>query len=373
MKLLPWPETTPGEFEGRTFEEALQLARQELGTEAVIRCWKVRRGGLFGFFAKETFVAGLNQPAGATARTKGARTARLRRGGQEKSTPEVSSPIFLYDLVEATKDEVTLGSDMALDRDFAKVLAQAEAVLISATQTDSVASAVPRSEQIPDEGERVKADLSKKPLSESQQLPDESDRVEGLRANLASLGVPSDYLPDESETLNALRRSLAKLPSAAPMSASSLIVVVGSRRDALAAAQQVAANLGLDASSLIVGEQTTSLRQRVMRRRSAKKTTVLVVEASLRSRDLAQVATWIDQLKPDYVLGAVPATAKRSDFEGWHAQIGRMDALALSRMTETMSLVELMGVLPIALLDGAPASTLRWVAALLNSMPEHEH
>jgi len=340
VKLLPWPEATSEEFEGRTYDEALQLARQELGTEVVIRCWRVRRGGVFGFFARESFVAGLTVP-------EGAEPLNLRRRRKEQSTPEVLS--HLDDLVEATTDEVTLGSDLALESDFSKVLAEAEAVLVDAVATERTPPPTPSVQPI---------DV---PVAE----------VEGLSASLAALGVPSDYLP-EAQTLDALVSSLATLPAAAPMAADSLVVVVGSRREALAAAGHVVANLDLTASDLIVGERTASLRARVLRRRSAKKMTVLVVEASLRSRDLDQVATWIDQLEPDYVLGAVPATSKRADFERWHGQLGRIDALALSRFTSTTSVGELMGTLPIALLDGAPASTLQWVALLLNSKLEGE-
>lgn len=350
MKLLPLPEPTSGEFEGRTLEEALQLAYQELGTEALLRCWKVRRGGIFGFFARESFVAGLTPPASATVRPKGGGSSRSRRGGQEHATPQ--APSHLYDLVEATRDEVTLGADLALESDFSKVLAQAEEALVSAA-----------------------ADRITPPLPSSEPVQDDRERIEGLRANLAGLGVPADYLPEESETLDALARSLAKLPSPAPMVkvAGSLLVVVGSQREALAAAQHVVANLGLDASDLIVGDPTSSGRQRVMRRRSGKKMTVLVVQASLSSRGIDQIATWIDRLKPDYVLGAVPATVKPSDFSRWQSKLGRIDALALSRVTDTTSMAELMGTIPIALLDGAPASTLRWVALLLNSMLEREH
>ena len=97
---------------------------------------------------------------------------------------------------------------------------------------------------------------------------------------------------------------------------------------------------------------------------------MVVVEASLRSRDLAVAASWIEQVKPDYVLGAVAATAKRADVEHWRAQVGRLDALALSRLGHTASPGELMGLLPIAFLDGEEASTLRWVLTLLRTTLE---
>jgi len=73
---------------------------------------------------------------------------------------------------------------------------------------------------------------------------------------------------------------------------------------------------------------------------------------------------------PDYVLGAVPATAKRADVEHWRAQVGHLQALALSRLGNTASPGELMGLLPISTLDGEEASTLRWVLTLLRATVE---
>jgi hypothetical protein len=57
----------PGEFEGRTAEEAMGLARRALGPSAELRCWKTRRGGVGGFFATEVFVVSVEPPAGALA------------------------------------------------------------------------------------------------------------------------------------------------------------------------------------------------------------------------------------------------------------------------------------------------------------------
>jgi hypothetical protein len=69
----------PGEFEGRTADEALDRARRALGPSAELRCWKTRRGGVAGFFATEVFIASVNPPAGALA---AASKAKSRRGSQ---------------------------------------------------------------------------------------------------------------------------------------------------------------------------------------------------------------------------------------------------------------------------------------------------
>jgi hypothetical protein len=185
--------------------------------------------------------------------------------------------------------------------------------------------------------------------------------------------VPAAYRPHPSEaTLDGLARALATLPvaPAVPTEGGAVIVVVGAGREARAAARALLERLGLESSALLTVEPTDLARQRVVRRRSSNKVTVLAVEASLRARRLTAVASWIDQVQPDYVLGAVPATAKRADVEHWRAQVGHLHALALSRLGNTASPGELMGLLPITTLDGAEASTLRWVLTLLGANVE---
>jgi hypothetical protein len=121
---------------------------------------------------------------------------------------------------------------------------------------------------------------------------------------------------------------------------------------------------------VMVVDPTDGDRQRVARRRSAKKVTVVLVEASLRSRSIDAVAAWVDRVKPDHVLGAVSATAKRSDVASWRTQLGRVDALALFGLAATVTPGELMGELPIAFIDGAEASVLRWMLVLLSPVSE---
>lgn len=336
MKSLLRPRNTAEECEAATFEAALRLAHQRYGPDAVLRCWKVRRGGVFGFFAKESFVAGLTQPAGAQ-----------KRNSRQLPAMDNSSGL-LSDLVEATTDEVSLGS--LPDAMFQEVLAEAEAALIDAVTNNHTESHVPT----------------------ARKSTENLTRIEGLRSEIEKLGVDSNYLPYGPETLDALVASLATLPKAPSFinAEGSLLVVVGSRKDAMLAGQHVVASLGLSQGDLIVAEATASGRGKVMRRRTGKKMTVLVVAAPLSRRGLAPIVTWLDQIQPDYVLGAVPAAAQPVQVQKWHAQLGRIDALALSQVKGAPSVAGLMGVLPIALLDGAPATTLRWVTVLLNSILE---
>jgi hypothetical protein len=197
-----------------------------------------------------------------------------------------------------------------------------------------------------------------------------AQQIEDLQQSLIKMGVPITYRPEAAEaTLDGLARAVGTLPAAPvpPVAGGSVIVVVGARRDAEVAAQALVATLGLKASTLLTVDRTAASRQRVERRRFSNKVTVVVVKGALRSDSLPAVARWIKRMRPDYVLGAVPATVKRADVEHWRVQLGRVDALAVSRLGETSSPGELMGLLPIAYLDGDEASALRWVLTLLRA------
>lgn len=347
------------QFEGRTVDDALRRARQELGPTAAIRCWKVRRGGLLGFFERESFVAGLTPPVGAHERGDDVSTSRVRGSRAPGATnpwraalsssfgplPETSSRAVIADLVEATTDEVVLGTDHGVGNAFREVLAQAEAALADQPET-----------------------------SEEQSAPDIGDgsepvgRIVHLREQLLDIGVPEAYLPVDLVTLDHLVQALDRLGAPPPMVSApgSLVIVVGTRRDVHATAAHVVSLAGLIPSDVITFQPTSEGRRRVRRRQRAGKPTVLAVEASPGSRSLAEVAHWIETLQPDQVLGAVSATLKRSDVERWRDALGRIDALALLRLAETATGAELMGVAPIALVEGRPATTLRWVVILLN-------
>ena len=364
------PDHAPGEFAGRTSQEAVRLARLELGGDAPVRCWKTRRGGIFGFFATEAFVAGIEPPAGAINAVNTGRPARTRPEGEKararhtgaRESPLANSPeqVSLSQLVERTSDEVTLGSDPVPDAAFSEVLAEAEAAVSGGggvltqpqpqPQPQPFALAVPSSSVEP-------------------------ARIEGLIENLTALGVPIEYRPHDAEaTLDGLVRALSILPEAPPIPkvGGSVIAVVGARRDAYAAAHQLLARLGLETSDLIAADPTDSYRMRVACRRVSNEVTLVCVEASLRARCLPGVAGWLQKVNPDYVLGVVPSTAKRSDVAHWGGQLGRIDALAVARLADTTTPGELMGGFPISLIDGMEASTLRWVWRLLGATFEME-
>lgn len=382
--MVKWPQQSKGpvvQFEARTSEEAVRLARMELGTSAPVRCWKARRGGLFGFFAKEVFVAGIEAPEPSRADNV-ARAAHARStiaewsydptkfvDAEEDVTWPSARSVSLSDLVESTRDEVSLASTNVLENAFIDVLAQAQAALNPEPST----SEGPREPAQPylDATPPVvrPAVFAVVPPSRVEPGP---ERIAGLRAFVADYGVPSDFWPEESEeTLDGLVRSFSRLPPvpALPTGEGSLVVVVGTRRDVQAAGLRLIELMDLDASDLIDAQCTSASRQRVTRRRGSR-SSVVMIEAPLRSRELAEVAAWIDGLKPDLVVATVSATAKRADVHSWRRQLACIDVLALYRVAETTSPGELLGDLPILLFDGHQTSVLRWVVLILEAMME---
>jgi hypothetical protein len=145
------------QFEGRTADEAVARARAALGESGAVRCWKTRRGGVGGFFAKEVFVAGLTPPPGSE-KTRG----RASRGqpGEKRGAPVVDGtksasaidPVpqgmedtsagpedYLAGLVEATSDEVSLGPLAIPAEAFDEVLAEAQAALTREREGNGIA------------------------------------------------------------------------------------------------------------------------------------------------------------------------------------------------------------------------------------------
>src|SRR5580698_8579026 len=152
------------QFEGRTAEEAVARARAALGDSGALRCWKTRRGGVGGFFAREVFVAGLTPPPGSeTTRGSASRAepgqnrgaperAPVAEGAPEDDTNAASGvgPVprraedtsiwpedHLAGLVEATSDQVSLGPLAIPSEAFDEVLAEAQAALTREREANS--------------------------------------------------------------------------------------------------------------------------------------------------------------------------------------------------------------------------------------------
>jgi hypothetical protein len=482
--MKPWSRHEPldvdvsgtTQFEGRTAEEAVARARAALGDSGALRCWKTRRGGVGGFFAKEVFVAGLTPPPGSET-TRG-RASRARPGPQagasghppvpdaEREDGAQSAPVLgpfrqdaaeaptrsedhLSALVEATSDQVSLGSLAIPAEAFDEVLAEAQAALTRerggsdvpvpgepaspevqavitgepdvfehelvppddgqaagppAEREDTIASRRPVSSEPGERSESArpakKATRSKAKAGRTPPAPRSSAatthgqrsraaRIPDLRPGLRSLGVPDIYVPrGQRPSLDQLASAMGTLPvaPALPTRSGAVVAVIASDRDLERTVDLVSAELSLGQRDVLrsvaspgadlVGPadvpsaEVERLGRRIARRRACGRTSLLALQAEPGTplgRDLCRL---LDQATPDYVLAAVGAACKRVDVEHLIGELLRVDALTLWDLSRTRTPAELLGLLPIAFVDGEPSSSLGWTLTLAGRATE---
>jgi hypothetical protein len=426
------------QFEGRTAEEAVARARKALGDSDALRCWKTRKGGVGGFFAREVYVASLTPPPGSEAtRGKGSRTSSRRTtDGSARSVSDGSarsvgagaaSPALphgtgdpqdhLSGLVEATNDQLSLQSLAIPAGAFDQVLAEAEAALARLPEVgDTEAADHPG---VPPEVEDAEAELEHdvspgppegaRPLDRAEPGPPQTagtvdattakakaaarpkprarpkapasrpvapvtpaprtraPRLPDLKPGLRSLGVPNAYLPPgRRPSLDLLADVMATLPvpGALPTGAGAVVAVVGGRSDLDRTVDLVMSKLSLGQRDVVQLGQGPGTGSQIVRRRANGRRSVVAVHAEP-GRPLAQqTQECLEHLVPDYVLAAVSAQSKRADVEHWAGELPNVDALALWDLAGTRTPAELLGVLPIAFVDGAAGSPLGWTLFL---------
>jgi hypothetical protein len=457
------------QFEGRTAEEAVARARAALGDAGALRCWKTRRGGVGGFFAREVFVAGVTPPP-RSEKTRG-RASRAepgqKRGGPDRAladaTPEdgitaasAVRPVprgmddmsagpedHLSELVEATSDQVSLGSLAIPAEAFDEVLAEAQAALTREREGNAIATPrtpagpepqtvptegpgvsdeqpvppdddhvtgpphrrgnalAPRRPESPDSGERPTAARPAKgatrPKAKAGRTPEaprpstattqgqrgRPARMPDLRPGLRGLGVPDPFVPrGQRPSLDQLASVMATLPvpPALPTRTGAVVAVVGSDRNLDRTVDLVAAELSLgqrdvlrfagspgDApvrTAQVTSAEGQRLGRQIARRRAGGRASLVAVQAGPGMPLGREVRGLVEQAAPDYVLAAVDAACKRVDVEHWIGEVLRVDALALWDLSGTRTPAELLGVVPIAFVDGEPSSPLGWTLAL---------
>jgi hypothetical protein len=94
---------------------------------------------------------------------------------------------------------------------------------------------------------------------------------------------------------------------------------------------------------------------------------VVVVDAAVTAPERSWACHLIAALRPTAVWGVVEATAKTEDTAAWVQALGGMDALALENLDATVSPAAALGLgLPVARIDGQPATAARWVATIVD-------
>jgi hypothetical protein len=209
-----------------------------------------------------------------------------------------------------------------------------------------------------------------------------SVRMPDLKPGLRSLGVPNEYLPrGQCPSLDLLANGMAALPGAPalPTRSGAVVVVIGAGKNLECTVDLLTVELSLGRRDVLrVGEspdlggvgssdpRTAGQRvvRQIARRRASGTNSVVAVQAAIGmtlQRDLFDI---LEGAVPDYVVAAVGAECKRIDVEHWIASLPTVDALALWGLAGTRTPGELLGVSPIAFVDGEESSPLGWTLLL---------
>jgi hypothetical protein len=173
-------------------------------------------------------------------------------------------------------------------------------------------------------------------------------------------------------------------PPPLPGRAGSLMVVVGAGAPARRLAAAVAGEIGIDPADVpfaSLDPEAYMVATGTLLVRSAEEaaehapgwrrahTAVVVVDAPVAAGERAWATHLIAALRPTAVWGVVDATSKTHDIEAWAANLGGIDALALENTGATVSPAASLALgIPVARLNGQPATAARWVATVVDQV-----
>jgi hypothetical protein len=205
-----------------------------------------------------------------------------------------------------------------------------------------------------------------------------------LRRRLLDLGIPVGWLPDSvDDAVVSIRAAVAHVPAARPpQSPDFVLIVAGPGPLALETARQVHQRLGVrrpirtvniagaDAEELRDGRQASWLAADVRLGEGGPAVVAVGLdEPSGSGWDDDGPRRIVDRLQPDAVWGVADARWRASDVRVLVGQLHRTDALAIVHADRTGSPAALWELnLPVALLDGRPATPAAWTALLLDRL-----
>ena len=186
----------------------------------------------------------------------------------------------------------------------------------------------------------------------------------GLRAELVRLGVPARLLDPGPVTLGAVLGRLPE-PPAPPRGVGQVLVVVGEGDGPLTVARTLAVRWRLpdarvhdvDAAGTVVPPP-----------RDGGTAQIVALRVGQDHQDRARAARALALLAGDQVWAVTDARTKSADVAAWVATVGverPVDALAVHGLLDTAAPGTVLETgLPVAWVDGVPASRLVWAAAL---------
>ncbi len=415
-------------LEGSDLAELMVHVRSEFGpTARIVRAERVRSGGVAGFFSRERYELTVDVPDAPAAQVLDQRPRALRHpaGGLEAllaaadagdgaGAAAVSEPAPAS-AVGPARGEVAVAAPRVStgEQAFASVLEQVRAMTGGSRPAE-----LPAAEVVPAAaGPRVFEPLAPAvvpavvtsavtsavtpvpvaavahpahPVQDTQAAPPSQVAAGVPRDQLLQIGLPVALLaavPGDGPV--PLGRVLAAVPAAPPLprERGSVVVVVGAADEAARVADLVAQRLDQPAGTVVhagriesVGGHgrrlTTAAAAERWRVRCPDLDHVAVVALGVGPSvdDTAAGAELLEALRPDAAWAVVDARSKARDCRRWIEAVGGgrgIDALAVQGLFETSEPGTVLGLgVPVAWVDGVPATRIAWAAALSMGLPE---
>ncbi len=347
-------------LEGPDLPELVAHVRDSFGPRArIVQAERIRSGGFAGFFATERYELTVDvpdEPARAPSRFARDPAARARRPAA--SADAMDALLAAADEADAgpgaerAPADAAPGSEVSTGTEaFADVLRQVRSLV-----------GVPEPDLVVRDGQPT-------PVPAGVPTVPTGPTVTGspqLRAELARLGVPATVLDAGPVTLSAV---LGRIPVAppAPRGVGQVLAVAGPGDTALTVARTLATRWGLrpeevpDLVAPVGADRLRTLRDPAGPR-------VVAVRVGPDAHDRALAAPLLRALRPDQLWAVVDARTKPADAAAWVAAVGAdrpVDALAVHGLLDTTAPGTVLELdLPVAWVDGLPASRLLWAAAL---------
>lgn len=390
--------------------------REEFGpTARIVRAERIRTGGVAGFFARERYELTVEVPEAPRPRPRALR---------QPPTAAAAGPVGIDALLAAAEaaeadDPASLsagaapgsaqGTGAAPDDGTPRVSTGAESFASVLEQVRAMAGGqpLPADVEVPAPAERVFSPLappavpavpqddaapvvlSKAPAAPTAPAVPVPDAAPGAgdarsREALVRLGVPhrllADLPPGVPATLSGL---LAHVPDAPHLvrTRGSVVVVVGRGEDAMTVAGQLAERLRQAPAGIVLAGEvehvpgrgrrlTTPAAAERWRARSGESGDVALVVLGVGPEpdDRSHAAAILAALDADQVWGVVDARDKARDCERWLGEVGAqraVDVLAVRGLFETTEPGTVLDLpVPVAWIDGIPATRVAWAAAL---------
>jgi len=368
------------QFDGPTLESALAKVRNELGANARITgAEKVRQGGIGGFFSRERVEVTVEIDDAAANPTL------------EQPVIETRTPTSILDLADAiSDDEISVSTEST---SFAAVLeriaSEADVAVAAQTALDPTPEPAPAPMPAPAPAPApIPAAPERAPRPLVVPRPAALATVSPHAPQLEKLGLPGALMPmDASHGLHcALVDALSDLPTAPPLPAGrgTVLAVVGERAAALEIARELAVDLRLHPDDVVMcaprrrtraGDSTFELttpedadeHRRSWRRRFDP--TIVVLDAPADPRNRGWARDMLAALEPTSAWGVADATRKLEDVAAWADDLGGLDAMAVTNLADTVSPASVLQLgVPVAILDGEPASPELWADILMERL-----